>query len=68
MLWKIYETGQQMGQQMGPFARYLQECFIVAHYTMPGALEQNGVAERRNRTLMYMVRSMISKRVFAEWL
>jgi hypothetical protein len=27
---------------------------------MPGELQQNGVAERRNRTLMDMVRSMIS--------
>ena len=28
---------------------------------MPGSPEQNGVAERRNRTLMEMVRSMISR-------
>ena len=28
---------------------------------MPGTPEQNGVAERRNRTLMDMVRSMMSK-------
>ena len=27
---------------------------------MPGTLQQNGIAERRNRTLMDMVRSMIS--------
>ena len=27
---------------------------------MPGSLVQNGVAERRNRTLIYMVRSMLS--------
>ena len=29
--------------------------------TMPGSPEQNGVAERCNRTLMEMVRSMISR-------
>ncbi|OMO59932.1 reverse transcriptase [Corchorus capsularis] len=29
-------------------------------YTMPGTPQQNGVAERRNRTLMEMVRSMLS--------
>jgi hypothetical protein len=27
---------------------------------MPSDPQQNGVAERRNRTLMYMVRSMLS--------
>jgi hypothetical protein len=33
---------------------------IVAQYSMPGEPQQNGVAKRRNRTLMDMVRSMIS--------
>ena len=33
---------------------------IHAQYTMPGTPQQNGVAERRNRTLMEMVRSMMS--------
>jgi hypothetical protein len=32
----------------------------VAQYSMPGEPQQNGVAERRNRTLMDMVRRMIS--------
>jgi transposase InsO family protein len=44
----------------GPFARFLQENGIVAQYSTPGEPQQNGVAERRNRTLMDMVRSMIS--------
>ncbi|MFS7952562.1 putative RNA-directed DNA polymerase [Helianthus anomalus] len=33
---------------------------IVNQYTMPGTPQQNGVAERRNRTLMNMVRSMLA--------
>jgi hypothetical protein len=33
---------------------------IVAQYSTPGEPQQNGVAERRNRTLMDMVRSMLS--------
>jgi transposase InsO family protein len=33
---------------------------IVAQYSTLGEPQQNGVAERRNRTLMGMVRSMIS--------
>ena len=48
------------GQAPDPFAKFLQENGIVAQYTMPGTPEQNGVAERRNRTLMDMVRSMLS--------
>ncbi|RVW47185.1 Retrovirus-related Pol polyprotein from transposon TNT 1-94 [Vitis vinifera] len=48
------------GQSPGPFAKFLQEHGIVAQYTMPGSPDQNGVAERRNRTLLDMVRSMLS--------
>ena len=48
------------GQVSGPFARFLQENGIVAQYSTPGEPQQNGVAERRNRTLMDMVRSMMS--------
>ena len=36
------------------------ECGIVPQYTMSWTWSQNGVAERRNRTLKDMVRSMIS--------
>ena len=44
------------GQPPGPFAKFLQEHGIVTQYTMPGSPDQNGVAERRNRTLLDMVR------------
>ncbi|PKU85930.1 Retrovirus-related Pol polyprotein from transposon TNT 1-94 [Dendrobium catenatum] len=47
-------------QRPGSFARYLAECGIVPQYTIPGIPSQNGVAERRNRTLKDMARSMIS--------
>ena len=42
------------------FAKFLQKNGIVAQYSTLGEPQQNGVAERRNRTLMDMVRSMIS--------
>ena len=48
------------GQVPGPFARFLQENGIVAQYSTSDEPQQNRVAERRNRTLMDMVRSMIS--------
>ena len=47
-------------QRPGPFAKFLEECGIVPQYTMPGKPSMNGVAERRNRTLKDMVRSMIN--------
>ena len=57
---EYYGRYTEDGQASGPFAKFLQENGIVAQYTMPGTPEQNGVAERRNRTLMDMVRSMLS--------
>jgi hypothetical protein len=51
---EYYGRHTPYGQVPGPFARFLQENGIVAHYSMLR------VAERRNRTLMDMVRSMIS--------
>ncbi|RVW93907.1 Retrovirus-related Pol polyprotein from transposon TNT 1-94 [Vitis vinifera] len=57
------ESGEQ---RPGPFAKYLEECGIVPQYTMPGSPSMNGVAERRNRTLKDMVRSMISHSTLPE--
>ena len=48
------------GQVPGSFAKFLQEHGIVAKHTMPSSPDQNGVAERRNRTLVNMVRSILS--------
>ena len=57
---EYYGRHTPYGQVLGPFARFLQENGIVAQYSTPDEPQQNGVAERRNRTLMDMVRSMIS--------
>ena len=40
--------------------KFLQEHEIVAQYTMPDSPDQNGAVERRNRTLLDMVRSMLN--------
>jgi hypothetical protein len=48
------------GQVPGPFARFLQKNSTIVQYSMSGDPRQNGVAERCNRTLMDMVRSMLS--------
>ena len=42
------------------FEDYLLEHGIVSQLTAPGTSQQSGVAERRNRTLLDMVRSMMS--------
>jgi transposase InsO family protein len=48
------------GQVPRPFIRFLQKNGIVTQYSMSGDPQQNGVAERHNRTLMDMVKSMLS--------
>ena len=45
---------------LGEFKDYLVHQGIVSQLTAPGTPQQNGVAERRNRTLLEMVRSMMS--------
>ncbi|KAK8556166.1 hypothetical protein V6N13_064247 [Hibiscus sabdariffa] len=42
------------------FDELLKECGIVSQLTSPGTPQWNGVSERRNRTLLDMVRSMMS--------
>ena len=44
--------------------KFLQENWIVAQYTMSGSPDQNGIKERRNRTLMDIMRSMLSSSKF----
>ena len=42
------------------FKDYLTQNGIVSQLTAPRTPQQNGVAEKRNRTLLEMVRSMMS--------
>jgi hypothetical protein len=57
---EYYGRHTPYGQVPGPFARFLQENGIVVQYSMPNDPQQNEVAEIHNRTLMDMVRSMLS--------
>ena len=57
---EYYGRYTEDGKAPGPFAKFLQEHGIVTQYNMPGFPDQNGVVERRNRTLLDMVRSMLS--------
>ena len=44
----------------GEFKFYLTQVGIVSQLSAPGTPQKNGVAERRNKTLLEMVRSMLS--------
>jgi len=57
---EYYGRHATYGQIPGPFAKFLQENGIVTQYSTPGKPQQNRVAERRNRTVMNMMRSMLS--------
>ena len=57
---EYYGRYTESGQIPGLFARFLKEKGIIAQCSVPGTPQQKGVAERRNYTLMDMVRSMLS--------
>ena len=42
------------------FQDYLMKCGMISQLSAPGTPQQNGVSKRRNRTLLDMVRSMMS--------
>ena len=42
------------------FQQYLIDNGIISQFSTPSTPQQNGVAERRNRTLCNMVKSMLS--------
>ncbi|RVW62328.1 Retrovirus-related Pol polyprotein from transposon TNT 1-94 [Vitis vinifera] len=65
---EYYGRYDETGRNPGPFAKFLLECGIEARYTMPGTPQQNGVAERRNCTLLDMVRCMLSNFSLPEFL
>nr|GFA39784.1 hypothetical protein [Tanacetum cinerariifolium] len=51
-------TGEYISQE---FLDHLKDDGIIAHRTPPYTPQQNGMSERRNRTLLDMVRSMMSQ-------
>nr|GEX85471.1 hypothetical protein [Tanacetum cinerariifolium] len=50
--------GKYMSQE---FLDHLKDHGIIAHRTLPYTSQHNGVSERRNRTILDMVRSMMSQ-------
>ena len=65
---EYYGRYDETGQNPRPFAKFLLECSIDARYTMSSTSQHNGVAQKRNRTLLDMVRCMLSKSSLPEFL
>ncbi|KAL0286987.1 UNVERIFIED_CONTAM: hypothetical protein Sradi_7135200 [Sesamum radiatum] len=57
---KTLRSDQGSEYLSGEFLDYLKENGIISQWTPPGTPQLNGVSERRNRTLLNMVRSMMS--------
>jgi GAG-pre-integrase domain/Integrase core domain len=58
---KVFRTDRGGEYLSGEFRGYLMAHGIVSQLTPPGTPQWNGISERRNRTLLDMVRSMMSK-------
>ncbi|GJZ49373.1 putative RNA-directed DNA polymerase [Tanacetum coccineum] len=65
---KYYGRHIDVGQAPGSFFDFCKDHKIINQYTMSGTPQQNGVAERRNHTLMDMVRSMLANSNIPEFL
>ena len=57
---KVFRTDNGGEFTSGEFEEYLQHEGVKHELTVPKCPQQNGVAERLNRTLVEMVRSMLS--------
>ena len=57
---KAIRSNQRGEYLLGDFKDYLTENGIISQLIAPGTPQQNSVAERRNKTLLDMVRSMMS--------
>nr|GEX34504.1 putative zinc finger, CCHC-type [Tanacetum cinerariifolium] len=65
---EYYGRHTDVGQALESFFDFCKDHRIINQYTMPGTPQQNGVAERRNCTLMGMVRSMLANSNLPEFL
>ena len=54
---RSYRGGEYLSTE---FIEFLKEYDITSQLTLPGTPKLNGVSERQNRTLLDMVRSMMS--------
>ncbi|GJX73241.1 putative RNA-directed DNA polymerase [Tanacetum coccineum] len=65
---EYYGRHTDVGQAPESFFDFCKDHGIINQYTMSGTPQQNGVAKRRNCTLMDMVRSMLANSNLPEFL
>ncbi|GJV57213.1 retrovirus-related pol polyprotein from transposon TNT 1-94 [Tanacetum coccineum] len=65
---EYYGRHTDVGQAPRSFFDFCEDHGIINQYTMPSTPQHNGVAERRNRTLMNMVHSMLANSNLPEFL
>ena len=65
---EYYGRHTDVGQAPRSFFDFCNDHGIINQYTMPGTPQQNGVAERVNRTVMDMVHSMLANSNLTEFL
>ena len=57
---KTFRTDRRPEYLSNKFKEFCEEKGILRHLTIPRTPQQNGVGKRRNRTLLYMARSMMA--------
>ena len=55
---ELYGIYDETRRNLRPFSIYLLECGIDEQYIMLSTPQQNGITEKRNHTLLDMVRSI----------
>ena len=58
---KTFRTDRRREYLSDQFKEFYEEKRILRHLTIPRTPQQNGVEERRNRTLLDMARSMMEQ-------
>ena len=58
---KTFRTDCEREYLSDQFKEFFEEKVILRHLTIPCTPQQNGVVERRNKTLLDMTRSMIAQ-------
>lgn len=59
---KIFRTDRGGGFLSHDFSSYCEEIGIIRHLTVPYSPQQNGVVERRNRTVVALARSFLKEK------
>ena len=58
---KTFRTDRGCEYLFDQFKEFCEKKGILRHLTIPHTSQQNGVAKRRNLTLLYMTRSMMAQ-------